>query len=114
MDKYTIALVSDWYYPKAGGIEYSVDSLAPAVLGKLGQAETAAMFRVHAPADAARVAPAPQRRDIGGRDLEPALQVHRFQHGKHFAGSETAGQHFENAEKRVDDSAARAAHDPRW
>jgi 1,2-diacylglycerol 3-alpha-glucosyltransferase len=28
MDKYTIALVSDWYYPKAGGIEYSVDSLA--------------------------------------------------------------------------------------
>src|SRR5919197_3539669 len=28
MDKYTIALVSDWYYPKAGGIEYSIDSLA--------------------------------------------------------------------------------------
>ena len=28
VDKYTIALVSDWYYPKAGGIEYSVDSLA--------------------------------------------------------------------------------------
>lgn len=28
MDKYTIALVSDWYYPKAGGVEYSVDSLA--------------------------------------------------------------------------------------
>jgi 1,2-diacylglycerol 3-alpha-glucosyltransferase len=28
MDKYTIALVSDWYYPKAGGTEYSVDSLA--------------------------------------------------------------------------------------
>jgi glycosyltransferase involved in cell wall biosynthesis len=28
VDKYTIALVSDWYYPKAGGVEYSVDSLA--------------------------------------------------------------------------------------
>jgi 1,2-diacylglycerol 3-alpha-glucosyltransferase len=28
VDRYTIALVSDWYYPKAGGIEYSVDSLA--------------------------------------------------------------------------------------
>ena len=28
MHKYKVALVSDWYYPKAGGVEYSVDSLA--------------------------------------------------------------------------------------
>ncbi len=28
MKKFKIALVSDWYYPKIGGIEYAIDSLA--------------------------------------------------------------------------------------
>ncbi|MGH8604823.1 MAG: glycosyltransferase family 4 protein, partial [Gammaproteobacteria bacterium] len=28
MATYKVALVSDWYYPKAGGIEYSINSLA--------------------------------------------------------------------------------------
>ncbi|WP_083885716.1 glycosyltransferase family 4 protein [Methanomethylovorans hollandica] len=28
MEKFKIALVSDWYYPKIGGIEYAIDSLA--------------------------------------------------------------------------------------
>ncbi|MDK2824927.1 Glycosyltransferase involved in cell wall bisynthesis [Methanolobus vulcani] len=28
MEKYKIAMISDWYYPKIGGIEYALDSLA--------------------------------------------------------------------------------------
>ncbi len=28
MEKYKIAIVSDWYYPKIGGIEYSIDALS--------------------------------------------------------------------------------------
>lgn len=28
MEKWKVALVSDWYYPKVGGIEYSLDALA--------------------------------------------------------------------------------------
>lgn len=31
MERYRVALVSDWYYPKIGGIEYSIDSLASAL-----------------------------------------------------------------------------------
>ena len=32
MEKYKIAMISDWYYPKIGGIEYAVDSLARSLL----------------------------------------------------------------------------------
>lgn len=28
MEEYRVALVSDWYYPKVGGVEYSIDALA--------------------------------------------------------------------------------------
>ena len=31
MEKYRVAIVSDWYYPKIGGIEYSIDALARAL-----------------------------------------------------------------------------------
>lgn len=31
MEKYRIAMVSDWYYPKVGGIEYSINALARAL-----------------------------------------------------------------------------------
>ncbi len=31
MEKYRVAMVSDWYYPKVGGIEYSIDALARAL-----------------------------------------------------------------------------------